>query len=206
MSCASRVANGSRHKHAVCAHTLYKYAHMHNDIYIYIVCYHGFAVAVATAVPRMLVCSTGTHVLFFYLLLILFNTPGAASSLSVIALSFSLHQWWNHSPAPLPPVDVAGPVTPSAAEFACTCSCPAPAPPVVIGQQNSSWYPVLVGVLVCTLCCWYQARSISTVQIVTEEWLAIQYGDAASHRGSEPIADRRAVHVRGLQRGGGTLA
>ena len=136
-----------------------------------------------------------------------------AISLGTLACGLSVLNWFRSGPVALPePIAVEVPAA-SPAEFACSCSCPTPAAStiaVVAPQSGLSWaaYGLLLslGLWCLSLWCFCRWRTQSTV---VYEAPVFSYGGArplALDDDTESAADRRAIHVRGLRRGGGALA
>ena len=135
-----------------------------------------------------------------------------AIGLGVVACGLSVVNWiWSPAPIAVPePISVELP-TASPAEFACSCSCPTPSAQVVsvlAPQSGWSWsaYGLLISVFVWLLSAWCFCRARATQTVVYEAPVYHHGGPLALHDSAESSADRRALHVRGLRRGGGAMA
>ena len=134
---------------------------------------------------------------------------GSATLLSVVACSIGIWNWLSWPEAQ--PYIVAEPDAPSpAAEFACSCSCPSPS--VIVAQSSAGfdWKLFLIGVLslLWVISCGVFCRSRAREPTVIYQQLPATrgHGFAAIDDYTDALADRRAIHVRGLRGGRGTMA
>ena len=129
-----------------------------------------------------------------------------SEKMSAHAVLFASRSWWNSGRVALEEVVLEPPAPAPGAEFSCACSCPAPVPASTIRVERiSGWSVVVLSVSVVLLAVinFWQCRRAAIAFRMSEVAVA-QYD--AGHREAESIADRRSAYVRGLRRGGGTLA
>jgi hypothetical protein len=135
----------------------------------------------------------------------------ASTGISVIALLVASCGWW-WTPVPQQVASTAvEPQTAPASEIACSCSCPATyIPSVALHSGAFDWKSFCIVILAAGwalslfLC---RGRQIaSTPEEVFFSPFVSHGGYAAIDEGGGSTASHRAVHVRGLRRGRGTLA
>ena len=133
---------------------------------------------------------------------------GSATLLSFVACGLGFWNWLNWQPQPV--LIVEEPTGPSpAAEFACSCSCPSPSVQVVSqtagGFDWKSFAILALSVLWLLSACVF-CRSRRRDSTVVYQSVPGHHGYAALDDYSDALATRRALHVRGLRGGRGTMA